>query len=183
MAEPLRPAAPSPWAAPPPPPPAPPRPPGPPRQPPHPGLVPPPPAEAVQRPRRVNAIPGTRFGVVTLDVPPTTSGLAIGALVAGIAAILVALVVVCFGLVGAGGGWGVLAAGAFALLAIVAGAGAVGLGVAGRRQIRQVHQLGPGSAMRFGGRGLATSGVVCGLVGLGVTLLGFVAALLLQLSV
>jgi hypothetical protein len=151
-------------------------------QPSYPPRVPPPPAEAVQRPRRVNAIPGTQFGVVTLDVPPATSGIAIGALVAGIAGILVSFVVVCFGLVGAGAGWGVIAAGAFALLALVAAAGAVVLGVIGRRQIRQVHQLGPGSAMRFGGQGLATSGLVCGLVGLGVTLLGLVAALALQLT-
>ena len=177
MTEPLRPAARSPWVAS-----LPPAPPGPPRQPPSPAGVPPPPAEAVQRPRRVNAIPGTRFGVVTLDVPPATSGLAIGALVAGIAAILVSLVVVCFGLAGASDGWGVLAAGAFSVLGVVAGVGAVVLGIAGRRQIGRVHQLGPGSAMRFDGRGLATSGLICGLVGLAITLVGFVAALAVQLS-
>jgi hypothetical protein len=130
----------------------------------------------------VNAIPGTPFGVVTLDVPPATSGPAIGALVAGIAAILVSFVVVCFGLAGAQGGWGVLAAGAFTLLALVAAAGAVVLGVAARRQIRQARQLGPESALRYAGRGLATSGQVCGLVGLGVTLAGFVASVLIQLS-
>ena len=53
-------------------------------------------------PKRVEPVPGTPFGVVHLDVPPVTSGLAVGALVAGIASILVSLLVICFGLVGAG---------------------------------------------------------------------------------
>ena len=37
------------------------------------------PADGWGRPRRVDAVPGTPFGVVQLDVPPVISGLAIGA--------------------------------------------------------------------------------------------------------
>ena len=60
-------------------------------------------------------MPGTPFGVVHLDVAPVTSGLAIGALVAGIASVLVSLLVICFGVVfkNDGGAW---ASGAFAVL-------------------------------------------------------------------
>jgi hypothetical protein len=117
--------------------------------------------------------------VVTLDVPPVTSGLAIGALVAGIASVLVSFVVVCFGVAGAPYGWGALAAGAFTLLAVVAAAGAIVLAVAARRQINQV---GPAAAIRYAGKGIATSGLVTGLVGLAITLVGFGLALLLQLT-
>jgi hypothetical protein len=127
----------------------------------------------------VDAIPGTPFGVVQLDVPPVISGLAIAALVAGIASILVSFIVVCFGVTGAQDGWGAWAAGAFMLLAGVAGGGAVFLGVTARRQIQRP---GPAPAIRFTGRGLAMSGLVCGIVGLVITLLGFLTALLLQLT-
>jgi hypothetical protein len=139
----------------------------------------PPPRDASVAPRRVEPVPGTPFAVVTLDVPPVTSGLAIGALVAGIASVLVSIVVVCFGVAGAQYGWGALASGAFTLLAVVAGAGAVVLSVVARRQMRRV---GPAPAIRYAGRGLSTSGLVTGLVGLAITLVGFGLALLLQLS-
>jgi hypothetical protein len=147
---------------------------------PRPLSVPPPPTDAQQRARRVDPIAGTAFGVVHLEVPPATSGLAIGGLIAGIASIVVALVVLCFGLVGAEGGWGAWAAGAFAVLAAAAGVAGVALGVLGRRQIKQV---GPASSMRFQGQGLATSGVVCGIVGLVIALIAFFAALALQVAV
>jgi hypothetical protein len=127
----------------------------------------------------VEAVPGTPFGVVELDVPPVTSGLAVAALVAGIASILVSLIVVCFGVVGAQDGWGAWAAGAFSLLALVAGGGAIGVGIAARRQI---GRPGPVPAIRFTGRGLATSGLACGAAGVAITLLGFLAALLLQVA-
>jgi hypothetical protein len=139
----------------------------------------PPPRDAAAAPRRVEPVPGTQFAVVTLDVPPVTSGLATGALVAGIASVLVSFVVVCFGVAGAPYGWGALAAGAFTLLAVVAAAGAIVLSVAARRQINQV---GPAAAIRYAGKGLATSGLVTGLVGLAITLVGFGLALLLQLT-
>ena len=45
--------------------------------------VPPPTDDQRRPPKRVEMVPGTPFGVVHLDVAPVTSGLAIGALVAG----------------------------------------------------------------------------------------------------
>jgi len=125
----------------------------------------------------VEAVPGTPFGTVHLDVPPMTSGLAIGALVAGIASVLVSFLVACFGLAGAADGWGAWAAGAFALLGGLAGGASIVLGVLGLRQIRRVA---PPPAIRFAGRGLAIAGLSCGGTGLGVTLLAFLLALLLQ---
>ncbi|RLP86355.1 hypothetical protein EAD89_21315, partial [Micromonospora sp. BL4] len=65
----------------------------------------------------MESVSGTPFGVVYLDVPPVTSGLAVGALVAGIASILVSLLVICFGALGANAG-GVWASGAFAVLGL-----------------------------------------------------------------
>jgi hypothetical protein len=127
----------------------------------------------------VDAIPGTPFGVVQLDVPPVVSGLAIAALVAGIASILVSFIVVCFGISGAQDGWGAWAAGAFMLLAGVAGGGAVFLGLTARRQIQRP---GPAPAIRFTGRGLAMSGLICGAVGLAITVLGFLTAVFLQVA-
>ncbi|MDG4821216.1 hypothetical protein O7635_05015 [Asanoa sp. WMMD1127] len=139
----------------------------------------PPPTDAQQRTRRVDAVPGTGFGVVHLEVPPATSGLAIGALITGVASIVVAFIVLCFGLVGSEAGWGAWAAGAFTVLAVVAGVAGVALGVLARRQIRRV---GPAAAMRFQGRGLATSGFICGIVGLVIAVIAFFAALSLQIA-
>jgi hypothetical protein len=141
-------------------------------------LPPPPPRDAWRAPRRVEAVPGTSFAVVHLDVPPVMSGLAVGALVAGIGSILVSFIVGCFGLLGAQDGWGAWVAGAFALIAVLAGAAGVALGLLGMRQIRQDA---PPPAIRFTGRGLAIAGIACGATGLGITVLAFVVALLLQL--
>nr|MDT0661025.1 hypothetical protein [Micromonospora sp. DSM 115978] len=141
--------------------------------------VPPPPRESWRPPRRVERVDGTPFGVVYLDVPPLTSGLAVGALAAGIAALLVSVLVICFGVAGAQGGWGGWAAGAFALLGGIAGAAGLVLGEFGRRQIRRAA---PPPAVRFTGRGLALSGLICAAVGLGLTALGLGVALLLQFS-
>ncbi|MDQ7903400.1 hypothetical protein RB614_02555 [Phytohabitans sp. ZYX-F-186] len=140
--------------------------------------VQPPPREAWLAPQRVEAIPGTNFAVIHLDVPPATSGLAIGSLVAGIGSIAVSLVVWCFGLVGASAGWGAWVAGAFAMIAVLAGGAGVVLGVLGMRQIRRAV-----AGIRFTGRGVAISGLVCGAVGLGLTLLGLGLSLLIQVSV
>jgi hypothetical protein len=139
----------------------------------------PPPTDAQQRTRRVESVPGTAFGVVHLEVPPATSGLAVGALIAGVASILVSIVVLCFGLVGAEAGWGAWAAGAFTVLAVSAGVAGVALGILGRRQIRQV---GPAASMRFQGQGLALAGLVCGIVGLVIGLIAFVTAVGLQVA-
>lgn len=139
--------------------------------------VPPPPREAWRPPRRVAAVPGTPYGVVHLDVPPVVSGLAIGALVAGIGSVLVAFLVTCFGLAGAADGWGGWVAGAFTVLGVLLGVAGLALGLLGRRQIQRAA---PPPAVRFAGGGLAIAGVSCGAVGLGLTLVAFAVAALLQ---
>ncbi|MEV4629107.1 hypothetical protein AB0J90_22860 [Micromonospora sp. NPDC049523] len=144
-----------------------------------PAPVPLPPRETWRPPRRVDPVPGTPFGLAYLDVPPITSGLAVGALAAGIAAIVVSLVVFCFGLVGVSGGWGAWVAGAFGVLGALLGAAAIVLGVLGRRQTRAAT---PSSGVRFVGAGLAVSGIWCGAAGLGLTVIGFGLAVLLQLG-
>ncbi|SCL68298.1 hypothetical protein GA0070603_4717 [Micromonospora chersina] len=143
-----------------------------------PAAVPPPPREAPRPPKRVDAVPGTPFGVVHLDVPPVTSGLAIGSLVIGIASILVSLLVLCFGVAGPnyGGAW---AAGAFTVLGAIAGTAAVVAGLLARRQIRRPA---PPPAVRFTGRGLAVAGLSCGGVGLLVSLGGLALALVVQIT-
>lgn len=138
-----------------------------------------PPRELWRPPRRVDALPGTPFGLVHVAVPPVTSGLAVGALTAGIASIVLSMLVVCFGVAGANGGWGGWVAGAFAVLSgLVALAGIV-LGVLARREI---DRTAASSTLRFTGRGLAVAGTSCGAGGVGLTLLALLAALLLQLG-
>ncbi|MEV4760251.1 DUF4190 domain-containing protein [Micromonospora sp. NPDC049559] len=139
-------------------------------------VPPPPPRDSRQAPRRVEAVPGTHFALVHLDVPPVTSGLAIGSLVVGIASILVAVLVACFGVAGPSAGW---VAGAFAVLGGLASAAAIVLGLLGLRQIRRV---GPPPAIRFTGRGLAIAGLACGGAGLVATVLAFAISLLLHLD-
>ncbi|WP_406075575.1 hypothetical protein [Micromonospora sp. NBC_01638] len=125
----------------------------------------------------MESVPGTPFGVVHLDVAPVTSGLAIGALVAGIASVLVSLLVICFGVafVNEGGAW---ASGAFAALGLLAGVAAVVTGLLGQRQIRRPAEP---AAVRFTGRGLAVAGISCGAAGALLSLLGLGLALLLAL--
>ncbi|MEV4492171.1 hypothetical protein AB0K04_18895 [Micromonospora coxensis] len=140
--------------------------------------LPPPPQETPRPPKRVDAVPGTPFGVVHLDVPAVTSGPAVGSLVAGIGSILVSLVVICFGIGGArlGGAW---AAGAFTVPGSLAGAAAIVAGLLARRQIRRAA---PPPAVRFTGSGIAVAGISCGAVGLLFSLLGLGLALLLQFA-
>ncbi|MFC8848960.1 MULTISPECIES: hypothetical protein [unclassified Micromonospora] len=139
--------------------------------------MPPPPRGAARPPKRVDPVPGTPFGVVHLDVPPVTSGLAIGSLVAGIASALVSLLVICLGATaGTQGAW---AAGVFTVLGLLAGTAAVVAGLLGRRQLRRP---GPPPAVRFTGGGLAVAGISCGAVGLVLSLLGLGLALLLALG-
>jgi hypothetical protein len=147
-----------------------------PGHPPRPGLAPPPqlPRDTWRAPTRIEQVPGTNFAVGYLTLPPTTSGLAVGSLVTGIASILIAFLVGCFGLTGVRGGWGGWVAGAFAVLAGLIGTAAVGLGIAGMRQVRQQ------SGLR--GRGLAIAGLVCGASGVALTLLAFATVLLLQVG-
>ncbi|BCJ60154.1 hypothetical protein [Micromonospora endophytica] len=123
-------------------------------------------------------MPGTPFAMVHLDVPPVTSGLAVGSLVGGIISILVSFLVICFGAVGGGAG-GAWAAGAFAALGGLTGAGSIVVGLLGWRQIRRPA---PPPAVRFTGRGLAIAGISCGGIGLLLSLLGVALALLLALT-
>jgi hypothetical protein len=117
-------------------------------------------------------VPGTDFALAYPALTPTVSGLAIGSMVVGIGSILVTTAVFCFGAAGAQSGWGALVAGAFAILAGLAGGAALAGGLVARRQIAR-------SQGRLSGRGLALTGVICGAVGLGLTVLGFLLALLL----
>jgi hypothetical protein len=170
--------------------------------PPQPGAavpVPPPPPEAWASPVRIEPVTGTPYGLAILGAPATTSGAAVGSLVSGIASVLVAMVVTCFGLAGAVDGWGLWVAGAFALLAGALGIAGVALGVVGLRQTRgrqaqrppgYTHAAGqqgstygyppapaapapPGGAggnpMTPRGRGMAVAGIVCGGAGLLIT--------------
>jgi hypothetical protein len=141
--------------------------------------VPPPGPDGQWRPARVDPVPGTEYGLVRLDVPPVTSGLATGALIAGIASILVSTLVLCFGTVGSGESWGGWVAGAFALLAVLSGGGAVALGLVATRQIRR---SGVEGRLRFTGRGVAVAGISCGAAGAGIALLSLALSLVLQFS-
>lgn len=138
-------------------------------------------------PSRIEPVPGTPFGLAIFAAPPATSGPSIGALVAGIAAVLVSFLVVCVGLAadaatatgGQAGGWGALVGGAFAVLAGFLGFAGVGLGVVGVRQTRQVAQV-PGEPVR--GRGMAITGIVCGAVGVTIAGCALGVALLVTLD-
>jgi hypothetical protein len=128
-----------------------------------------PPRDAPRRPTRVEPVPGTGFGLAIFGAPPATSGPAVGAVLAGVAALLVSFVVGCLGLAGATAagpdqatGQGVLlASGAFVVLTGFLAAAAIGLGAVGLRRTRPAGQ--PPSGAR--GRGMAVAGMVCGGVG------------------
>jgi hypothetical protein len=141
--------------------------------------VPPPPPDGRWRPERVDPVAGTEFGLVRLQVSPIASGLATGSLIAGIASIGVSLLVLCFGLAGSSDTWGGWVAGAFALLGVLVGGGAAGLGVVALRQIRRSRRPGQ---IRFTGRGAAIAGLSCGAAGAGISVVSLALALVLQLS-
>jgi hypothetical protein len=121
----------------------------------------------------VEPVPGTPFGVAVVDVKPTTSGPASASLAVGIASILVALVVGCFALVGADKSWGVPVAGAFAVLSAMTAVAAIWLCSTALARVRRSVGWGPTR-----GRRLAIAGLVCGSVGLSLTGLLMVLALL-----
>ncbi|GIF19472.1 hypothetical protein BJ973_006516 [Actinoplanes tereljensis] len=148
-------------------------------QPPYAPPVPPPPPSGRWQPERIDAIPGTEFGLVQFKVVPVTSGLAIGSLIAGIGAVLVSLLVLCFGVSGASDGWGGLVAGAFTLPAVLGGGGAIVLGLVARRQIGRSGRTGQ---VRFSGGGVAVAGISCGAAGVGIALACLALALVLQMS-
>jgi hypothetical protein len=117
---------------------------------------------------RVEPVPGTHYGLAILSSQPLLTGLASGSLATGIGSLLVSFVVALFALVGASAGWGPLAAGAFAVLALVIGAGSVILGILALRQVRR------SSALR--GKGLALSGLIVGSLGIAFTVVAMLAA-------
>ena len=119
---------------------------------------------------RLQPVGGTPFAYAYVRVPPVTSGLAIGSLIAGIASIAVALGMVCLGLSGASDGWGALVAGAFAILSILLGAAAIAFGRSATRMIRR-------AAGATSGSGMANAGMTCGWVGVGLSVIGFFGAL------
>lgn len=150
-----------------------------------------PPREAWQRPVRLEPVPGTPYGLAIFGPPSVTSGPAVGALVAGVAAIFVSFAVTCFGLAGARDGWGALVAGAFAVLAGFLAVTGLGLGAVGLRQTQRSALPAGGSAATgvrsapaaaIGGRGLAVAGLICGATGLALTLISLATALAIQLS-
>jgi hypothetical protein len=149
---------------------------------PYPGAVPYPgagpytaPSGTWKAPARVEPVPGTPFAVGYLSVPVTTSGMAIGSLVAGVASLLVLVLVTLVGLSGASAGWGAWVAGAFAVPSTLLGVAGAGLGAVSLRQIR----TGRAPIGRRTGRWLAISGIGCGAAGAGCTVLVFVLVLAL----
>jgi hypothetical protein len=122
------------------------------------------------RPVRIDPVPGTPFGIAIPALNPTVSGLAVGSLVAGIGSILVSVAVVCSGLGRSSSG--ALIGGAFAVLAIALGLGAVGAAFAAMREVRA-------SGGQIRGRGLAIAGLACGASGVGVAVLGMLLAVVL----
>ncbi|MEQ4302743.1 hypothetical protein ABNF97_15320 [Plantactinospora sp. B6F1] len=160
--------------------------------------VPAPPRESLRAPSRVDAVPGTPFGLVHLEVAPVTSGPAVASLVTGGGSVLVAFTSGCLGLAGSSpADWGGWVAGAFALLAGLLGVAGVLLGELGRRQTSPTgrapwpgrRRVAPGAApgptappVRFTGRGLAIAGLSCAGAGLALTVVALVVAVLLQLG-
>jgi hypothetical protein len=122
------------------------------------------------KPVRIDPVPGTPFGIAIPALNPTVSGLAVGSLVAGIGSILVSIIVVCSGLGRSSSG--VLVGGAFAILAIAVGAGAMGAAFGAMREVRA-------SAGQIRGRGLAIAGLSCGASGAGIAVLGMLFAIVL----
>ncbi len=122
-------------------------------------------------PERIEAIPGTDFGVAYASVAPIASGQAVGSMIAGIGSVLVSLVELSFGLGGAGAGWGPLIGGAFGFLALLLGVAAI---VASRIATGKIRR----SAGLLHGSGLARAGTILGIIGVGITVLGFLGSLL-----
>lgn len=146
---------------------------------PSPQAPPPPPEDGRWQPARVDPVGGTEYGLVQIQVPPVVSGLATGAMIAGIGSIVVSFLVLCFGSAGSTAGWGGMVGGAFTLLAVLIGGGAVAVGITANRQIRRSGRDGK---LRFVGRGQAIAGISCGATGVGIALISLVFILLVQVS-
>lgn len=148
----------------------------------------PPPRDSARQPIRIEPVPDTPFGLAIYGAPPTVSGRAIGSLVAGIASILVSLVVGCaaVGELAASAenstaepGSGALLGGAFTVLATFLGIAGIGLGVAGMRQTRRAAVAADGAVS---GRGMAVAGLVCGIAGLTIAACALGIAVLVAVS-
>lgn len=135
----------------------------------NPGPLPPPAGGPWRPPKRIEPVPDTSYGLAYLDVPRPTSGPSVGAMVVGIAALLVTLLMGCFGLLATTAGTGALVGGAFGVLAALLGGAGIGLGILGTRQVRRTG---------VGGRGMAMAGIACG-----ASALVLAAAILLALFV
>ena len=133
-----------------------------------------PPATAtpmMEMPERIDPVPGTAFGLAYAQLPPITSGQAVGSLVVGIASIIVTLIESVFGLAGASHGWGAEVAGAFGILAVLFGGAAIGMGVVSMRAIKRSQ-----GAMR--GHGIGRSGMILGIIGVSLAVISFLLSLL-----
>jgi len=119
-------------------------------------------------PVRFEPVPNENFGLAILPAPKTVSGMAIGSLVAGIGSVLVSGAVWCFGIAGAGGGWGGLVAGAFFVLSVLLGIAAVVLGLLSLRQFRGGGVTGRGYGI--GGMACGGAGVLLAAVGLAIAI-------------
>jgi hypothetical protein len=117
---------------------------------------------------------GTPYGVAIVSVAPTSSGPATASLVTGVTSILVSFAVTCFAIYGASKGWGPIVAGAFAVLSAFLGVASL---VLGRFGIRQMRRKTGWSTVT--GRGLASSGMICGSTGLLFTVVSLAASLAL----
>ncbi|MFG1607405.1 hypothetical protein [Actinoplanes sp. NPDC049265] len=146
---------------------------------PAPQAPPPPPEDGRWQPARVDPVPGTEYGLVQIQVRPVVSGLATGSMIAGIGSILVSLLVLCFGSAGSSAGWGGWVAGAFTVLAVLLGGGAMAVGYTAMRQIRRSGREGK---LRFVGWGQAMAGLACGGTGVGIAVLALGFSLLVQVS-
>jgi hypothetical protein len=124
---------------------------------------------------RIQPVGGTPFAFAYVRVPPVTSGLAIGSLIAGIASIAVGLGMLCLGLSGASDGWGALVAGAFAILSVLLGAAGIAFSRSAARLIRR-------AAGATAGAGMANAGMICGWVGVALSVIGFFGTLAATLS-
>jgi hypothetical protein len=111
-------------------------------------------------------VAGTPFAVALVEVRSAPNGPAAGSLVAGIASILVSTMSGLFA-----ARFGAPSGGAFALLAALLCAAAVGLARIGLRRIRPAL-----AGASTGGRGVAIAGQVCGLAGLALAALVVVVA-------
>jgi hypothetical protein len=111
-------------------------------------------------------MPGTAYRLAIVGLPTSLSGPASASLPFGLASILVSFAVMLFAATGARDGWGPAVSGAFAVLSVLAAIAALSLGQFGLRQVRRAYG-------RVTGRGVAIAGIVCGLIGLILTVSAF----------